>query len=362
MRTIIMKRYNTLQSLFVLFLIFSQFLHTKSKEVIRAECVVGKPKYWKRFLGLRKPLRKYGLIFVDSNSDIILCNRVTGKILKKNVPIVLLEQRASGSLRKSTRRALCNEQVKAVFKNRVLRDKKLHNIASVQNCYYLNLVNDYAHLRDSKPSILIPLTEREIDKVHHIVWALEDSPFSGRAAKLKDIKIDFSQKRPIDVFFAGSVKLFGDSPARRLYTWHREQAVKQLKKIRGISMLVLDSNKALSFQDYIATIKKSKIVISPWGTGAWAHRDYEAIHCGAVLLKPDTGFLQAFPDIYQNNITYLPCHPDFSDLEERIREILANYDDYQHMREYAKQILVDSWDNRKIAFDFVQTVKDELAR
>ncbi len=354
-----MEKDNVLQSLFIFFLMFSQFLHTKPKEVIRAQCILENLKHWKRFLGLKKIFKKNGLIFVDSSPDVILCNHVTEEVLEKNVPIILMERRSSGSLRESTRKVMLNKQVKAVFKNRVLKDKELHHVASYQNCYHFNLINDSAQL---PLELLTPtsLSMRELDKIHCIICSLDNSPFSSRGMKLKRIKIDFTQERPIDVFFAGRTILIGDSSARKLYTWHREQAVKQLKKIRGINILSLDSNKALSFQDYIAITKKSKIVVSPWGTGAWAHRDYEAMHCGAVLLKPDTGFLKAIPDIYQNNVTYVPCCPDFSDLEERIREILENYDDYQHMRKYAKQILVDSWDMEKLAFDFVQAVKDAL--
>ncbi len=356
-----MKKFNVLQNLFIFFLIFSQFLHTKPKKVIRAQCIFENLKYWNRFLGLKKLFKKNGLIFVDSSPDVILCNSVTKEILEKNVPIILMERRSSGSLRESTRKVMLNKQVKAVFKNRVLKDKELHHVASYQNCYHFNLINDSAQL---PLELLTPtlLSMRELDKIYCIICSLENSPFSKRGMKLKRIKIDFTQERPIDIFFAGRTILIGDSPARKLYTCHREQAIKELKKIRGINILSFDSNKALSFQDYINTIKKSKIVVSPWGTGAWAHRDYEAMHCGAVLLKPDTGFLKSIPDIYQNNVTYVPCSPDFSDLEERIREILENYDDYQHMRKYAKQILVDSWNMEKLAFDFVQAVKDVLGR
>ncbi len=354
-----MKKYSILQSLFIFFLMFSQFLNTKPKKFIRTQCIIEKQKFWERLLGLEQFLNKYGLIFVDSNPDVILCNRVTEKILEMKVPIILMEKRSSGSLRESTRQAIKNNLVKAVFKNRVLRDKNLHKVASYQNCYHFNLINNYAQI-PLKLDIPTKLTNRKLEKVYCLIWSLDNSPFSERSVKLKDIKINLDKQRPIDVFFAGRVELKGDSPARLLYTWHRKQAIKQLKRISGVNIIVLDSNKALSFEDYITIVQKSKIVISPWGTGAWAHRDYEAIHCGAVLLKPDTEFLQAIPDIYQNNVTYVPCLPDFSDLEEQIRKILENYDDYQHMRKYAKQILVDSWDMEKLAFDFVQAVKNAL--
>lgn len=359
-----MKKYNILQSLFIFFLVFSQFLHTKSKEVIRVQRIIEcqNQRYWKRFPLLENYLKEYGLVFVDSRPDVIFCNCVTDKILKQNVPIIILERKASGSLRRSTRKAMVNKQVKAVFKNRVLKDRDLLNITSINDAYHCNIINNYAHLLNLKIPVSTYLSMRDIDKVYCITWTLGNSPFSKKGEILKNIKIDFSKKRPIDVFFAGRVELpEDDNPGSKLYGWHRNQMIKQLKNICGINILTY-SSRALSFEDYVATIKQSKIVISPWGWGAWAYRDCEAIHGGAVLVKPDTGFLQAIPDIYQNNITYVPCLPDFSDLEEQIRKILADYDNYKHMRKYAKQILIDSWDMRKLAFDFVQAVKDSLAR
>ncbi len=342
----------------IIFLVFPQCLNTKPKKFIRAQCIIEHPDYWVRFLELEPLFKKFGLCFVDKDPDVILCNRFFPEQLKTNKPVIILERKASAFLWGRTRKTISSPQVKAVFKNRVLKDKSLYNTPVCAQSWHFRLINDYANLFRIKNSRYIESVD--LDKICCVLWSLDNSPFSKKAENLKNIKINFNKDRPIDVFFAGRVTVLGDNKGRKLFTYHRKQAIKQLKKISGINITCLDSNKALSFQDYIDTIKKSKIVVSPWGTGAWAHRDYEAIHCGAVLLKPDTAFLQAIPDIYQNNVTYVPCLPDFSDLEEQIRKILENYSDYQHMRKYAKQILVDSWDMEKLAFDFVQAVKNAL--
>ncbi len=339
-------------------LLFITFLATQSKSTIKTLCFMKHPSYWKRFLALQPIFEKEGLQFVDENPDIIFTSYVNQEILDYNKPIIILERKASGFLWSSTRKAISNPQVKAIFKNRILKNKMLYNTPICAQSLHFNFINDSMQL--FRPKVPIYIKPKYLKKIKCIVWSLDNSPFSKKAKQIKDIKINFTKERPIDVFFAGKVNYHGNSISKILYTEHRKQAIKKLKKIKNINILCFDSNRALSFENYIATIQKAKIVISPWGTGEWAHRDYEAMHCGAIMIKPDTGFLQAFPDIYQNHITYVPCLPNFSDLEEQIRKILANYDNYKPMRKYAKQLLVDSWDMEKLAYDFVQAVRDAL--
>ncbi|MCJ8330035.1 MAG: hypothetical protein MJH11_08635, partial [Lentisphaeria bacterium] len=56
-------------------------------------------------------------------------------------------------------------------------------------------------------------------------------------------------------------------------------------------------------------------------------------------IKPDTGYVRSHPDIYKNDITYVPCRPDFSDLEEKIRYVLNNYDEFKTMRINNRKLL-----------------------
>ena len=115
-----------------------------------------------------------------------------------------------------------------------------------------------------------------------------------------------------------------------------------------------------TLEEYLKTMQRSKIVVSPWAWGEWAFRDYEAIHCGSILVKPDTSFVESTPDIYQNTILYVPCKHDFSDLEVVINQILHNYDDYKQMAQRAKELVVTSWNHDALVAQFVQKVRDVL--
>ena len=59
--------------------------------------------------------------------------------------------------------------------------------------------------------------------------------------------------------------------------------------------------------------------------------DAYAMYAGVILIKPDTDYVRMYPDIYKSNKTYIKCNQDYSDLREKIVEVLNNYDKYLPM-------------------------------
>ena len=84
-------------------------------------------------------------------------------------------------------------------------------------------------------------------------------------------------------------------------------------------------------EDYIKLFKQSKICVACWGHGEWVHMDGYAMYAGVVLIKPNTNYVKMYPDLYQDGKKYVACRPDFSDLEDKIRDILNNYEQYKEM-------------------------------
>ena len=85
--------------------------------------------------------------------------------------------------------------------------------------------------------------------------------------------------------------------------------------------------------------------MSPFGYGEIAWRDYEAVMCGALLLKPDMSHCETDPSIFIPNETYVPIKWDFSDMAEKIRYHLDHPREtaeitrraYQLLHEYCKE-------------------------
>lgn len=75
---------------------------------------------------------------------------------------------------------------------------------------------------------------------------------------------------------------------------------------------------------YLRELAASKLCFSPFGYGEVCWRDYEAVMCGSLLLKPDMSHVETDPDIFRAGETYVPLRWDFSDLEQQVRYYLAH--------------------------------------
>jgi len=94
-------------------------------------------------------------------------------------------------------------------------------------------------------------------------------------------------------------------------------------------------------------------MLSPWGYGELSTRDYEAIICGNIIIKPKllnkTLEISTFPEIYlAKNIVY--CKPDFSDLEDRVYEILNSYDAYANQAVLSANKLLEIYNKKDQPF------------
>lgn len=80
----------------------------------------------------------------------------------------------------------------------------------------------------------------------------------------------------------------------------------------------------IGYNAYIFELRHALLVISPFGWGEFAYRDYEAFRFGATLVKPDMGHVETYPHYYQPGITYAPLAWDFSDFETTIDDLLMH--------------------------------------
>lgn len=67
--------------------------------------------------------------------------------------------------------------------------------------------------------------------------------------------------------------------------------------------------------EYLREMLSSRICVSPFGYGEICWRDFEAILCGCLLVKPDMGHIKTKPDVFEPGVTYVPTKWDFSDLK-----------------------------------------------
>lgn len=87
----------------------------------------------------------------------------------------------------------------------------------------------------------------------------------------------------------------------------------------------LMTDKVNRFQ-YWQELKKSRLVISPFGLGEITLKDYEVFLTGGCLLKPEMSGIETWPNLFQADRTMVPFRWDLADLEEVVEQLLEEPD------------------------------------
>lgn len=149
--------------------------------------------------------------------------------------------------------------------------------------------------------------------------------------------------RDIDVFMAVHLR---DEPG----SYARAQVVVALEKYTGPKELHLCKSRegaaafpnlpsvCLTAKQYSGYLRRTKIVVCPWGFGERTSCEHGGWVSAAVVVKPWTDFVVAFPDMYRNGSTYMAALPDYSDLFAKVEHIVGHWDSYFSMRESAQKL------------------------
>jgi hypothetical protein len=109
---------------------------------------------------------------------------------------------------------------------------------------------------------------------------------------------------------------FGFDYARRTVSFQRE-------KIREVMADQLATGK-ISRRAYLAEMRASRAVVSPFGFGEITLKDFEAMLCGALLIKPSIAHLETWPDLFHDGETMAAHRWDLSDLHTVIENVLGD--------------------------------------
>jgi hypothetical protein len=104
--------------------------------------------------------------------------------------------------------------------------------------------------------------------------------------------------------------------ARASVAWQRRQIRDALP--RDIQ------DQRVSRRRYLHEMATSRIVVSPFGWGELAYRDFEAFRSGALLLKPSMAHMETWPDFFSDEVTMASFRWDITDLQEVIDGLLAD--------------------------------------
>lgn len=287
----------------------------------------------------QKQIHQLNILYSSKNDNI---NRVD--YFKMNKPIILIERLDSAVtwIREFDK----YPNVIGIIKNRIARDMNINNTKLYTGRYHGLLIanslksEQLTPICNKKPDIginyykgkckLKELPKEYFDKFHSILWDFHSSPLSN---KMNFFIKNNNFNKEIDVFCVHSLR-------GGIIKHHREKAINIIKSMSSIKSFTNNCDEKI-YNHYFV---KSKICVACWGFGEWTHMDGYAMYSKTILIKPNNDFVKMDPDIY-NSKRYIPCKPDFSDLENIIKDILKNYDNYKNMLE----------DNRK----FIMSINKE---
>lgn len=120
---------------------------------------------------------------------------------------------------------------------------------------------------------------------------------------------------------------------------------------------VLTPQQRVSQKEYYQELLSSKICVSPFGYGEICWRDFEAVLCRCLLIKPDMQHIQTEPNIFLPYETYIPVQWDFSDLEEKCLYYLAHPNERDRIVNRAYQLLEAYYQNKKFLSTFMNMLQ-----
>jgi hypothetical protein len=98
----------------------------------------------------------------------------------------------------------------------------------------------------------------------------------------------------------------------------------------------------VSEEEYYDEMLRTRLTVSPFGYGELCWRDFEAVLCGSVLVKPDMSHADTWPDIFAPGETYIPVEWDFSNLREACEPYLRDEEARRRMAEAARTRLLET--------------------
>jgi hypothetical protein len=198
-------------------------------------------------------------------------------------------------------------------------------------------LTDYAHQKfgvDFSANIIPETAPLKDDQIAKIVlgWNI------GLDDKIYDLSRDVSvdslcKPKTIDISCRASV-----TPDNWIYGM-RNGAVEAMRALEG-KMRVHAPNNRVPQQEYYNEMLSSWLTLSPFGYGELCWRDFEAILCGSILVKPDMSHVATYPDIFILGETYLPVAWDYSNLEEVCTGVLQNTEQRDQIRRTARETLL----------------------
>jgi Glycosyl transferases group 1 len=232
-------------------------------------------------------------------------------------------------------------KVNLYVKKHVFRDRNAYFTKFVGKSNLTNFVHeefDYSFSDDAVAAESGPIPIDQLRKIFLGFNLALDKPILRlhRATKSKPLV----GSKVNDIVFRGSVP---DNWMRYL----RMNVEPILGRLQNSYRVILPKER-VGREEYYREMSDSKICVSPFGYGEICWRDFEAILCGCLIIKPDMNHIETTPDIFRPYRTYVPVRWDYSDLEEKCSYYLANDAERERIAKAAFDVLDGFYRNNEV--------------
>ena len=297
---------------------------------------------------------KHVLGFVKLGIDVLICETPMLNDLDladSPVPMILVDPFDGSQLR--DRYLYQWPSVKAVLKRSCLTPPERNN--EWGNRYHVKMMEEVG-VRCNHPlearhkETPLQLTADELAKVYPLVSFANNPSLKGAA----EYNLDFSLERRQSTHFAGTTAYSGSTvQTHRLAAYAAAKASPHPR--------IAYRSRALGIRQYRDSMKDARTVLSPWGWGETAYRDFEAMFTGAVLVKPPMRHVATWPDnLFVPDETFIECGMMFEDAVEIVERVGRDWPKYRTMRETARERGLHARDRHAVRKRLEQIIAEVL--
>ena len=251
------------------------------------------------------------------------------------------------------------EIVDIYFKNQVHKNKNIY----LKPLYGRRIFTDYYHekfkIKDKNFEKKIPVKNKNNLKKIKILW---NSYFSNYSI-YGDLKMRLYKLLPLK-FFLNIPRLAidknikkNDVSCRMGLNYSKETVAFQRKKINEI-LKGSYKFKKVSRRIYFQELKKSKILISPFGYGEINLKDFEAFFYSCLLFKANMDHQETWPNFYLKDETYVDFNWNLNNFQNKLDHIIRNFEQYFEIANYANSLYNSYLHDKEYLEDFCMRLKN----
>ena len=210
--------------------------------------------------------------------------------------------------------------VRWYYKSQLLRDRRLYMEEHYGNRIWADYYHRRAGVTDASPAQSRVITQPEFLPRLRVSWNSGIANYTMYGPHIMGLR----RFLPLDLLLWPPKSFIPPHAKRKIplacrmgVNYERQTVSYQRKQIQKLLKNRLDTTK-VGRRAYYIEMQKTRLVISPFGFGEITLKDFEAILCGATLLKPDVSHMETWPNLFVSGKTILTHEWDLSDFIEKV--------------------------------------------